>query len=327
MRPRKTDLHLPPCVYRRHGQYYHVAAGKWHPLGPDLPAALAAYARRVAAARPASGNFGKLVQEAMGLAYPRVSKSTAAQYAVAAQILAESFQEFEPEQVRPVHVKAFLRAMRDRAAMANRCLSVLRQVFDYALDLELVEDNPARAVERLPQKARDRLVTPAEYAAIHACAPPRLQLVMDLCFLTAQRIGDVLSIRHEHIREDGSIEFRQQKTGQKIVVHNPELPAVIARARTLRGKVTSVWLVQGRQGKRADYRSVKDQWDRACERAGVADAHLHDLRAMSATAARAQGKNPTALAGHRSASTTVRYLRDKAPIEAEGPAFPGEKSG
>lgn len=250
-----------------------------------------------------------------------VRPSTAEQYRAAAAILSEAFAEFEPDAIRPVHVKTLMRGMRDRAGMANRCLSVLRGVLDYALDLEIVESNPARAVQRLAQRPRDRLITAQEYAAIYAAAVPRLQVVMDLCYLTGQRIGDVLGIRHEHIQPDGSIEFRQQKTGARLLVHNPELPAVIARARSLRGKVTSAWLVQGKRGKAADYRAVRDQWDAACKRAGVENAHLHDLRAMSLTAAKRQGADPTALAGHRHAGTTVRYLRDRDSVDVTGPSF------
>jgi len=40
MRPRKTDPHLPPRVYRRHGRYYYVVNGKWHPLSRDLDESL-----------------------------------------------------------------------------------------------------------------------------------------------------------------------------------------------------------------------------------------------------------------------------------------------
>ena len=320
-RPRKTDRHLPPCVYQRRGRYYHVVAGVWHPLGSDLPTALAEYAKRIQPVPQPSGNWARLVDEAMTEIVARVRPSTAEQYRFAADILREAFTEFEPAAIRPVHVKALLRGMRDRAGMANRCLSVLRGVLDYALDLELVEDNAARSVQRLPQRPRDRLITSEEYAAIYAAAVPRLQVAMDLCFLTGQRIGDVLAIRHEHIHADGSIEFRQQKTGQRLVVHNPELPAVVARARSLRGKITSAWLLQGKRGRPADYRAIRDQWDAACVRAGVADAHLHDLRAMSITAAKRQGEDPTALAGHRHSGTTVRYLRDRSPVEVTGPSF------
>jgi integrase len=51
----------------------------------------------------------------------------------------------------------------------------------------------------------------------------------------------------------------------------------------------------------------------------VEDAHLHDLRAMSLTHAKAQGLNATALAGHTSEAMTARYLRSKEVPEVSGP--------
>lgn len=38
-RPRKSDKHLPKCVYEKHGAYYYVKAGKWTRLAADLPTA------------------------------------------------------------------------------------------------------------------------------------------------------------------------------------------------------------------------------------------------------------------------------------------------
>ena len=49
MRPRKHNKHLPPCVYIKHGAYYYVKAGRWHPLGRDLREALLTYARLASA--------------------------------------------------------------------------------------------------------------------------------------------------------------------------------------------------------------------------------------------------------------------------------------
>ena len=43
-RPRKHNRDLPVRCYRRHGAIYYVSPdGKWHRLGTDLEAALAAY--------------------------------------------------------------------------------------------------------------------------------------------------------------------------------------------------------------------------------------------------------------------------------------------
>ncbi len=139
--------------------------------------------------------------------------------------------------------------------------------------------------------------------------------------LTGQRVNDVLSLRLASIREDG-IHFRQQKTDAKLVVAwTPELRDTVDRAKKLIRGVSGFTLLQGRRGKPADYRSIVVSWRSACKAAGVADAQLRDIRAMAATATRAQGGNATALLGHKSKAMTDRYLRDKAVPVVSGPSF------
>lgn len=70
-----------------------------------------------------------------------------------------------------------------------------------------------------------------------------------------------------------------------------------------------------------DYSTVKSQWNDAVNAAGVEDADLRDLRAMAATAAKKQAKDPTSLLGHTSAGMTERYLREKEVPQVEGPSF------
>lgn len=89
---------------------------------------------------------------------------------------------------------------------------------------------------------------------------------------------------------------------------------------------SALTLFRGRYGPAPKYGSVQEQWQTACDRAGVADAHLHDLRAMSLTHAKAQGLNATALAGHSSEAMTKRYLRSKEVPEVSGPAMLSKKS-
>ena len=113
------------------------------------------------------------------------------------------------------------------------------------------------------------------------------------------------------------------KTAARLTVRwTLELRAVVERAKALHGtKIRALPLLHNRRGKAPDYRTVRDQWDKACEAASVADADadLRDLRAMAGTAAKAQGKNPIALLGHTLPAMTKRYLRDK-----EVPAVDGQ---
>ena len=68
-----------------------------------------------------------------------------------------------------------------------------------------------------------------------------------------------------------------------------------------------------------DYPTTKIQWNKSCEKAGVKDVHIHDLRAKSLTNAKRQGLNARALAGHTNEAQTDRYIRLHEIPQAEGP--------
>lgn len=317
-RPRKTDRHLPPCVYLRHGAYWYVKGGKWRRLGATLVEALEEYARLHE--QPAGG-MPKLIDLVLEHIRPKLAKSTARQYDVAARKLAKALIEFSPEQVKPKHVAAIKVAMASHPNMANRCLSVLRLVFQYAVEWQLVDSNPCIGIKRHAEHKRSRYLTDDELVAIHGKAGPRLRCIMDVLYLTGQRVSDVLRIRYADLTPDG-IRFEQGKTGARLVVRwTPELRAAVDHAKALHGNIRALTLFHNRRGKTPDYRTVRDQWEAACEAAGIADAHLHDLRAKAITDAKRQGKDPTALAGHVSAAMTDRYIRQRETPLVDGPNF------
>lgn len=314
MRPRKSDRHLPRCVYRRHGAYYYVQGGKWIRLGKGLEESLSAYARLVE--RPASGMPG-LIDQVLAQISPNLAPSTVEQYTAAAKYLKGALADFEPSQVLPRHVSAIKMDLRDTPNMANRVVSFLRQVFDRALEAGLIDSNPALGIKRHAEKKRGRYITDDEYAAIYQHAPERLQIIMDLLYLTGQRVNDVLGIRREDVTPLG-IAFQPSKTktstGARMVVQmSPALSEAVSRCTGRK------YLLEGRYGSRLDYRSVSLQWHTACEKAGVEDAQLRDLRAKSLTDAKAQGLDPTALAAHHSPAMTARYIRRRETPVVEGP--------
>lgn len=320
MRRRKKNTHLPPCVHLHHGAYYFIKRNVWTPLGKDLAGALTQYAKLVEG--PKDGGIGRLVDQAMPVICRDVKPNTAAQYRIAGKKLSRALAQFEPAQVLPKHLAAIKLAMADRPNMANRVLTVARLVFAYALENQLVSINPAIGVKRHKERKRDRLPLPAEVDAIKAHAGPRLVVIIDLLRYTGQRANDVLKIRESDISTDG-ITIKQQKTGAMLTVGwNKGLRETVARARALHGQIRSLYLLPSRwRGKAPDYRSVKDQWDKACEAAGVTNLHLHDLRAMAATQAKMEGKDAQALLGHTSATQTATYLRDKSTPIVQAPEY------
>jgi integrase len=311
-------MNLPACVYHKHGAYWYVKRGKWTRLAADLSDALEAYARIIDSP---SGTMPALIDDALVQIKSKVKASTFKQYEAAARKLKKAFVEFAPQQVQPRHVAAFKLGMAKTPNMANRCLSVLRQAFDYALEAQVIDSNPAVGVRRHKERKRDRLITADEYEAIYAKAGPRLQIIMDLLIRTGQRITAVLRIMRSDLTDDG-IRFPKHKTdGKGTVKWTPELRAVVDRALALHGKVSYMTLLFNRRRKAPDYRSVRDQWEAACKAAGVADAHIHDLRAVAGTTAEEQGLNPQALLMHSSPQNTQRYLRSKKEPKVQGPSF------
>jgi integrase len=316
-RPRKQQRHLPPCVYEKHGAFWLVKAGKWTRLGTTLTEALSAYALTI---ETPAGGMGALIERAYAAHAPKVAKSTRAQYRLAADILKRKLAEFSPSQVKAKHVSALMDSLAGTPNMANRVRSFLSTVFGYAVKWQEVDSNPCVGLPRLEENKRTRLLTDEEWNAIHAAAGPRLRVIMELQFLTGQRISDVLSIRRSQITDEG-LAFEQQKTGARLVVRwSRHLRTTLAAAEALSaGKPPALTLLRGRYNGAPDYRSVLLQWNEACRSAGVEDARLNDGRARAATAADAQGQDAQALLGHTTATHTARYLRDHKPAEVRGP--------
>lgn len=322
-RPRKKDKHLPSCVHFRHGAYYYVKYGKWERLGTDLTEALIEYSRKISTPK---GGMDDLIDRAYKAMCERktrpLSPNTKLQYQHAATRLKAALIEFQPQQIKPKHIAAIKAQWSDTPNMTNRIISFLRSVFDYAVEWQEVEANPCLGIKRLAEGARDRYITDAEYISIRAAASERLKLVMDICYLTGQRISDVLSIRLNDISDDG-IAFKQQKTGAKLVINSPDLPRVIEAAKALPKPkyVEPMTLFFNRRGIAPSYKTVYDEWVRACEIAGVQDANPHDLRAKAGTDAEKQGLNATALLGHTDPKQTETYLRDRKTPHVSGPSF------
>lgn len=316
-RARKHRSNLPPCVYQKHGAFFYVKANRWQRIGSTMSEALQNYAGII---EKPKGGMAVLIDSVLASESPRLAKATVEQYEVAARKLKPILEEFAPHQVKQMHIAGIKDALSATPNMANRCVSFLRLVFAKALERQLVESNPCLGILRHTEKKRDRYLTDDELARIYVVAGERLKVVIALLYYSGQRVNDVLKLNRADCHETG-LSFRQQKTKTKLTVKwNKGLLDAVERAKSLGPKDAIAFaLVPGRGGKPADYRSVSLQWQTACESAGVADAHIHDIRAKSLTDARRDGFDATKLAGHTSAAMTERYIRLRESPTVEGP--------
>jgi integrase len=295
-------------MHLKSGRYYYVFRNKWVGLSRDYHDALVEYAKLT---RPAQSGMQELLDAFIADIRPTVARSTLRTYACAADKLRSAFREFAPHQVKPMHVAQVLDHHKATPAMANIMRNVLKQAFAQAVRSGLAETNPVRDIKPFKEHKRDRYLTAAEFAAIRAQATPTLAAIMDVCYITGQRIGDVLAIRYADITDDG-LYFKQQKTGNRLRVEMTEdLRQAVDAARALHKSVKGLTLFHTRQGKPFAYWTIRTLWNRATAAAGIEDAHIHDIRARAATDAKAQGLDSRALLGHTTEGAHNRYLRSK----------------
>ncbi len=317
-------------MYSQHGAYWYVKRNKWTRLSDNLHEALVMHADLVTkpvqpeAAGATDGPSGmvRLIHAAMPGILRNKADSTVEQYTLAQNTLLDVFADAEPEDIQPVHIKRIQRAWGDTPHMCNRRISVLRQVFEYALDEGLVESNPCVGVKRLAEPPRTRYISHEEYRGIWAHGSPDLRVMLDLLYLTGQRIGDVLAITHEDVRPDGVFVLQQKTQKRVLVAMTPDLRAALDAAAALPRKVRGKTILCTLRGSRPySYKTALDMYKRAAEKAGVEDTIPHDIRAKSLTDAKAQGLDPQALGGHSTMAMTLRYIRQHETTLAQPPSI------
>jgi integrase len=317
VRRRQSNRHLPPCVYVKHGAYWLVKKGKWTRLGDDLPTALREYANRSTTTK---NGMAALIERWLEDVTPTIKKSTLTLYKQASVRIGEVFEEFDPAQITAQDVAEWMLSESYRPSWANRMRDVLKLIIDKAILMGLTQANPVTVVKRHKVADRTRYIADTEYQAISANATPVLRIVMGLCYHTGQRISDILAIRLADLKDSG-IEFEQQKTGARLTVEwTPELRKLIDDAKGMGGNVRGMHLLCY-NGRPWAYRTIYRQWRVACKAAGVANAHIHDLRAKSLTDANQQGLDAQALAGHTNRKMTDHYVKQRTIPLVKSPRF------
>jgi integrase len=199
--------------------------------------------------------------------------------------------------------------------------------------------NPVSSIKRMSTPARDRYPTDSEVRRIkfHAMvgkdgrrtrSGPMLAAVIDLAYLTGQRIGDLLDLRWNkraatneageviapYIAAEG-IYFKPSKTagstGAKVVITwTPKLRGVIERIERL-GRRNLRHVLTNQEAQPLLYSTFATAWWRACDRAGIKTLHFHDMKAKALTDTdEALGiKAAQTKGGHSTEKQTSDYVR------------------
>jgi len=297
-------------MYEKHGAFYLVKHNKWTRLGSTYNEAFAEYTRLTSG--PDGAALADLVTRTLAdLKRDGLAENTLRMYRVAAKKVLTVFGDFSPSQIKPHNVAIFLDEMKETKGAANIAHAFLRNVFKRGVRWGIIEADPSRDIDRFSMAGRDRYITPDEYQAIKAKANETLKLMMDLAYITGQRIGDCRMTAYDDISENGMFVI-QQKTKQKLLVAmSDDLKAVVESAKQLHTSVKAKTLFHRRDGTPIPYRTIHGWWVKACKDAGVENAKFHDLRAAAGTDAKESGRDSKTLLGHTTETAHNKYLRSK----------------
>lgn len=332
---------LPKGVHAKHGAYYLVrqvnkrrAWMRLSAIADGMPALYRAMSEAEAAGAT-DDRMPSLIAAWLNEVGAKHSPKTRANDAYQTRTIGEAFVEFRAREVRTPDAVEFLRDFQDRPRTYNAYRAMLRELMRFAEEKGLRDagSNPIDALKTMSIKARNRYITDSELRRIKVAAMrtgkngeigPSGRMVcavIDMAYLTGQRIGDVLALEWADMGRDGVL-FAPAKiedsTGAQVLIEwTPALRALVARIKSA-PHVGVRYVFTTRGGSAYSYTALKSAWQRALARAGIENAHIHDLRAKALTDVdRAHGVTAAQRMGaHSTQSQTASYVRHKKAIRA-----------
>lgn len=196
------------------------------------------------------------------------------------------------------------------AATTNREMDLLRSIFARAVEWGYLSESPAKKIKDYPvQEKPATFLEPHETAALLEASTGYLKVFVALGALAGLRRGEITCLRWDDVDfERGMICVRHSKNYTfRMVPMNTTLKSILERAEK---RPTSHDLVLSRPDTGA-YRDLRLSLRSALLRAGITrHVRPHDLRhsfASNLIMAGVDIRTVSALLGHRSITTTMRY--------------------
>ncbi len=239
---------------------------------------------------------GKRGADAEAYRIEQFKRSTLAKYAPAA-ITSKAIAGWRNQRLGEVSPGTVLRELQ----LLGHVFTVAIREWGYGLHA-----NPVSLVRKpAPNKARDRILTDTQREALVAacgqCRNPWIKPVVIFALETASRRGEVLSLTWNNVSLEARTALVSGKTGARKVPLSPAcIEALRGLPRSLDGRVFPVTI-----------ETLKQAYERAVTRAGIADFTFHDLRHDALTRLAGMGFNILelrAISGHTTANMLQRYV-------------------
>ena len=201
-------------------------------------------------------------------------------------------------------------------ATVNRFLTALSLLFEFAIDKDVLEDNPAKGIKRGKESDRfGRSLSDEEREALlEACKQSewdRLYLLVTLALSTGARLGELMSLTWGDLDlKRGVAKLSETKNGSPR--HLPIIASVLDEIKALPRPIDStVCLFPTKTDPHESYyHGFRPAWVKALRDAGIKDLRFHDLRHSAASYLTEKGVPLVTVAeilGHKTMAMVQRY--------------------
>lgn len=201
---------------------------------------------------------------------------------------------------------------------ANRLLALVRAMFNKAVDVGFEGPNPTKGIKKYREESRDRFLQPSElkafFKAVEGEPNETLRDFFILCLYTGARRSNVQAMAWAELDLDAAgWRIPDTKSGDPVNVHLPAAAVEILQRRQDQANDCPWVFPGGRKNRTSHLTSPKAAWKRLCERAGIKDLRIHDLRRTLGSWQAAAGTSMAIIGkslGHRAGSpATAVYAR------------------
>ncbi len=224
------------------------------------------------------------------------------------------FGEQQIDQITPLDIEKY-RSDRLRTGVTkstvNREMTILKKMFNLAIDWNLTDRNPAAKVRLFSEKdtQKERILKPEEEERLLAACPDHLKPIVVVALHTGMRRGEILGLTWKQVDlNSGLIRVVKTKSGKDRLI--PINDVLRREFEALRAAEGPVGLVFANPRTRLPFTEVKKSFKSACVAAEITGLRFHDLRHTFATRLIEAGADIITLKellGHFSVRVTQRY--------------------
>lgn len=213
----------------------------------------------------------------------------------------------------------------------NREITLLKKMFNLAIDWQLASNNPVVKVKLFSEKGtqKERILSESEEQRLLSKCPDFLRPIVFMALNTGMRRGEILNLKWSQVDlEKRQIRVLQTKSGlMRMIPINEPLQGVLSLLRAKNGQNELVF-PNPMTGK--PYVELKKSFKQACSNAGVQELRFHDLRHTFATRLIEAGVDIITvrdLLGHFSVKVTQRYTHSGQVQKAQAVKVLADRKG